>query len=163
MGNGTSDELTLEELIARIGETRTSSWMVIDQDRINRFADVTEDHQFIHIDEERAKAETPFGGTIAHGFLSLSVLAVFFDEVAPRLKGATMGINYGFDKIRFLTPVRSGSRIRAHFKTSDVHEKSPGNILVKTEVNIEIEGEKNPALIAHWLGMTILEQEDNVQ
>lgn len=156
-----SDELTIEELKAQIGgKVRTSSWLLIDQDRINRFADVTEDHQFIHIDDERAKSETPFGGTIAHGFLTLSVLSTFMQETAPRLKGSRMGINYGLDKVRFLTPVKSGSRVRAHFKTTDVHEKSPGRVLVKTEVTVEIEGEKHPALIAHWLGLTILEQQE---
>ena len=155
-------ELTVEELTAQIGETCTSSWMTLDQTRIDQFAEVTEDRQFIHIDEERAKAETPFGGTIAHGFLSLSVLSALFMEVVPVLKDTKMGINYGFDKIRFLTPVKSGARLRAHFTTMEVSEKSPGNILVKTEVSVEIDGEKNPALIAHWLGLTILEQQENI-
>lgn len=156
------DEITIEQLEATIGgEPRTSSWMVIDQSRIDKFADVTEDHQFIHLDAARAKAETPFGGTIAHGFLTLSVLATFFQEVVPPIKGAKMGINYGFDKIRFLTPVKSGSRIRAHFTTLEVTQKTPENLLVKTEVRIEIEGEKRPALIARWLGLTILENKED--
>ena len=156
-------EITVEELKAQIGgEPLTSSWMMIDQSRIDQFADVTEDHQFIHIDEKRAKEETPFGGTIAHGFLTLSVLSAFTMEVSPNLVGTRMGINYGFDKIRFLSPVKSGSRVRAHFKTLEVMEKSPTNILVNTEVTVEIEGENRPALIAHWLGLTILEDKEDV-
>ncbi len=155
-------EITIEELKAQIGgEPVTSSWMMIDQSRIDQFADVTEDHQFIHIDENRAKEETPFGGTIAHGFLTLSVLSAFTMEVSPNLVGTRMGINYGFDKIRFLSPVKSGSRVRAHFKTLEVMEKSPTNILVNTEVTVEIEGENRPALIAHWLGLTILKYKDD--
>ncbi len=153
-----TNEITIKELKAQIGgEPITSSWMMIDQSRIDQFADVTEDHQFIHIDEKRAKEETPFGGTIAHGFLTLSVLSAFTMEVSPNLVGTRMGINYGFDKIRFLSPVKSGSRVRAHFKTLEVMEKSPTNILVNTEVTVEIEGETRPALIAHWLGLTILD------
>jgi acyl dehydratase len=152
------NEITIEALKAQIGGAPlTSSWMMIDQSRIDQFADVTEDHQFIHIDEKRAKEETPFGGTIAHGFLTLSVLSAFTMEVSPNLVGTRMGINYGFDKIRFLSPVKSGSRVRAHFKTMEVTEKSPTNILTKTEVTVEIEGETRPALIAQWLGLTILE------
>jgi acyl dehydratase len=155
------NEITIEELKAQIGaEPVTSSWMMIDQSRIDQFADVTEDHQFIHIDEKRAKDETPFGGTIAHGFLTLSVLSAFTMEVSSNLIGTRMGINYGFDKIRFLSPVKSGSRVRAHFKTLEVMEKSPTNILVNTEVTVEIEGETRPALIAHWLGLTILEDKE---
>jgi len=157
------ETISVEQLKEEIiGAARTSSWMLVDQERIDRFADVTEDHQFIHVDAARTKAETPFGGTIAHGFLGLSLLSAMFEEVAPQLENTRMVINYGFDKIRFLTPVKSGSRIRAHFKTVEVREKSPGNILVKTEVSVEIEGEKKPALIAHWLGLTILEQQENL-
>ncbi len=156
------NEITVEELKAQIGgEPLTSSWMMIDQSRIDQFADVTEDHQFIHTDEKRAKEETPFGGTIAHGFLTLSVLSAFTMEVSPDLVGTRMGINYGFDKIRFISPVKSGSRVRAHFKTLEVMEKSPTNILVNTEVTVEIEGENRPALIAHWLGLTILENKED--
>lgn len=154
-----TDEITMEELRAQIGgPVRTSSWLLIDQFRIDRFADVTEDRQFIHVDVDRATKETAFGGTIAHGFLTLSVLSTFTQEVSPRLKNTRMGINYGFDKIRFLTPVKSGTRVRGHFKTLEVTEKSPTNVLVKTEVSVEIEGEDRPALIAHWLGLTILEE-----
>lgn len=157
-----ASEITVEELKAQIGgEARTSSWMMIDQSRIDTFADVTEDHQFIHLDEKRASEETPFGGTIAHGFLTLSVLSAFTLEVSPKLAGARMGINYGFDKIRFLSPVKSGSRVRGHFKTLEVMEKSPTNVLIKTEVTVEIEGETRPALIAHWLGLTILDDKED--
>jgi len=156
------ETVSINRLKQEIGSTRTSSWMFVDQQRIDRFADVTEDHQFIHVDEARTKAETPFGGTIAHGFLGLSLLSAMFEEVAPQLENTRMSINYGFDKIRFLAPIKSGARIRAHFKTVEVREKSPGNILVKTEVSVEIESEKKPALIAHWLGLTILEQQENL-
>ena len=159
--NNLSDEITVEELRAQIGgDGHTSSWILVDQFRIDRFADVTKDHQFIHVDAERAMNETPFGGTIAHGFLTLSLLSAFTMEVSPQLKNTRMGINYGFDKIRFLSPVKSGSRVRAHFKTLEVTEKTPGNVLTKTEVSVEIEGEDRPALIAHWLGLTILEDKD---
>ena len=154
------DTLSLEQLIQEIdGPVRTSSWITIDQHRIDQFAEVTEDDQFIHVDEARAKAETPFGGTIAHGFLTLSLLSAMVIEVGPNLIGSRMGINYGFEKIRFLAPVKRGSRVRGHFKTVEVVEKSPGNILVNTEVSVEIEGEEKPALVANWLGLTILEQE----
>ena len=154
-------EVSLEQLKAEIGgEERISSWLMIDQDRINRFADVTGDHQFIHLDEARAAEETPFGGTIAHGFLSLSLLVTLSHDVALNLKGTRMAINYGFEKIRFLNPVRSGKRVRAHFKTVEVYEKSPGNVLIKTGVSLEIEGEERPALVAEWLGLTVLENQE---
>src|ERR1700687_5519619 len=115
---------TIEEMKARIGqEVGVSDWHVMDQARIDRFADVTEDHQFIHVDPARAKAETPFGGTIAHGFLTLSLLATMGYEALPQIEGRVMGINYGFDKVRFLQPVRAGSRLRARYKLRDVTER----------------------------------------
>ncbi len=129
-----------------------SEWMEISQERVSQFADATNDHQFIHIDEERAKA-TPFGGTIAHGFLSLSLVTYLTSEAIPVPEGTVMTINYGSDKVRYLTPVRVGKRIRALQKVVEVGEKQPGRWLVKTAVTIEIEGEEAPALIAEILFM----------
>ncbi len=132
-----------------------SDWFTVSQECINQFADVTVDHQFIHIDEVRAK-ETPFGGTIAHGFLTLSLLSKFVSEVGLQLEGLTMGVNYGFDKLRFLAPVRAGARIRARFKLNSVTEKKPGQFLMSYGVTVDIEGEDIPALIADWLGMQVV-------
>jgi acyl dehydratase len=141
----------LEHLGADLG---TSSWLLIDQARIDTFADCTLDHQFIHVDPVKA-AQTPFGGTIAHGFLSLSLLSHFAGTVGCGFENAVMGINYGFDRVRFLTPVKVDSRIRARARLLDVQEKSPGQFLIKQEVSLEIEGEPKPALIAEWLTMAI--------
>ena len=129
-----------------------SEWLEISQERVSQFADATNDHQFIHIDEERAK-QTPFGGTIAHGFLSLSLVTYLIAETMPVPENTVMTINYGSDKVRYLTPVRVGKRIRALQKVIDVGEKQPGRWLVKTAVTIEIEGEEVPALIAEILFM----------
>ena len=141
------------DLAALIGqEVGLSRWFEIDQKRIDAFADVTEDWQFIHVDLAAA-AQTPFGGTIAHGFLTLSLLsAMTYDAVAP-LEGVEMGVNYGFDKIRFLQPVASGSRVRGRFKLLSADDKGGGRWLVKHEVTVEIEGSDKPALVAEWLGM----------
>lgn len=129
-----------------------SEWLEISQERVSQFADTTNDHQFIHVDEERAKT-TPFGGTIAHGFLSLSLVTYLIAETMPVPENTAMTINYGSDKVRYLTPVRVGKRIRALQKVIDVGEKQPGRWLVKTAVSIEIEGEEVPALIAEILFM----------
>ena len=129
-----------------------SEWLEIDQDRVHEFADATTDHQFIHIDEARA-SQTPFGGTIAHGFLSLSLITYLISETMPVPENAAMTINYGSDKVRYLTPVRVGKRIRALQKIIDVGEKRPGQWLIKTAVTIEIEGEETPAVIAEILFM----------
>ncbi|WP_313012156.1 MaoC family dehydratase [Brevundimonas sp.] len=144
------------ELHALIGhEVGLSKWFEVDQARIDAFADCTEDHQFIHVDPEAAKA-TPFGGTIAHGFLTLSLAsAMSYDAVAP-LDGVMMGVNYGFDKLRFLAPVRAGSRIRGRFKLLSAEDKGGGRWLLKHELTVEIEGEDKPALIAEWLGMQMV-------
>ncbi|MCR9257118.1 MAG: MaoC family dehydratase [Alphaproteobacteria bacterium] len=144
------------DLTARLGKTYTSDWLVLDQDRIDRFAEVTGDHQFIHTDPERARAETPFGGTIAHGFLTLSCLAGLTDCLPP-VPGKRMGINYGFDKLRFLTPVREGERVRAHFTVAEVSERKPGEALVHYDVSVEIEGADKPALAARWLSLTLFD------
>ena len=135
-------------------ELGASEWFQIDQDRINAFADATLDHQFIHVDPEKAKA-TPFGTTIAHGYLTVSLLpylqAQIQDYVLP--KGMKMGMNYGFDKLRFMAPVKVGKRIRAVAKLLEATEKKPGQWLMKYEFTVEIEGEDKPAVIAEWLLM----------
>jgi len=142
--------MTPQELAAKTGEViGVSDWFHVTQERINMFADATGDHQFIHIDEEKAKL-TPFGGTIAHGFLTLSLLAPMVAAV-PQAEGVKMAVNYGFDKVRFLSPVHSGKRIRGVFKLLDLEEKRPGQWLQKVEVTVEIEGGEKPALIAEWL------------
>jgi len=142
--------MQLQDLTSRIGETiGTSDWIMVDQHRINMFADTTEDQQFIHVNPELAKA-TPFGGTIAHGFLTLSLISHMMKSAfeAPVVK---MTINYGFDKVRFLSPVRSGLRVRGHFKLLELAEKRPGQWQQKVEVTVEIEGGEKPALIAEWI------------
>ena len=143
-----------EDFVKLVGtELGLSEWHTVDQKQIDAFAHATNDHQFIHIDPERARRETPFGGTIAHGFLSLSVLPAMAYATMPTLNGAAMSINYGFDKIRFLTPVRAGKRVRARFVLSEVTMKSPKELLARTATTLEIEGEDKPALVADWLGM----------
>ena len=137
-------------------EIGLSEWMRIDQARIDQFADVTEDHQFIHLDATRAAAETPFGGTIAHGFLSLSLLSRMAMDIAFVLDGMTMGINYGFDKVRFLQPVKSGARVRGRFVLEEVIERQPGQWMLRFGVTVEIEGSEKPALIAQWLTMQVV-------
>jgi acyl dehydratase len=135
-------------------ELGVSEWFRIDQARINQFADATLDHQFIHVDAERAK-QTPFGSTIAHGFLSLSLLPYLVTSLGVGMEGAVMGLNYGFDKIRFLAPVKVDSRVRARAKLADFQEKAAGQFLIKQEITIEIENESRPALVAEWLTMVM--------
>jgi len=155
MAKGT---LTADQIKARIGTVLgQSSWITVDQKMIDGFAEVTNDHQWIHVDPERAKKETPFGGTIAHGYLSLSLLAGMGYEALPAIADRAMGINYGLDKVRFLNPVRSGSRVRGTFKLADVTQRSPKELLFKYEVTVEIEGQERPALIAESLGMAVLQ------
>ncbi|MCC4293929.1 MaoC family dehydratase [Brevundimonas aurantiaca] len=148
-----------QDLHALIGqEVGVSRWFEVGQDRIDAFADCTEDHQFIHVDPEAARA-TPFGGTIAHGFLTLSLAsAMSYDAVAP-LDGLTMGVNYGFDRLRFLAPVPAGSRVRGRFRLLDATDKGEGRWLLKHELTIEIEGADKPALVGEWLGMQIVSAE----
>lgn len=134
-------------------ELGVSSWHTVDQKQIDTFAEATNDHQFIHVDPERARRETPFGGTIAHGFLSLSVLSGMAYEAMPALEGSVMSINYGFDKVRFLTPVRAGKRVRARFVLAEATQRAPNELLARTNTTLEIEGETKPALVADWLGL----------
>jgi acyl dehydratase len=137
-------------------EVGLTDWIVVDQERINQFADATGDHQYIHLDAERA-AQTPFGTTIAHGFLTLSLLSMLSGMGGGlKLENTVMGINYGLDKVRFLNPVKSGVKIRARFVLTSAEEKKPGSFLLKHNVTVEIDGEEKPALIADWLGMTIV-------
>lgn len=157
--NATNKEtLTADQIKGRVGQNiGTSKWFTVDQKRIDEFAHATEDHQFIHVDVERAKKETPFGGTIAHGFLTLSLLAPMGYDALPAVANRAMGINYGLDKVRFLSPVRAGSRVRGHYKLVDVTQRSPKELLFKYEVTVEIEGQERPALIAESLGMAVLQ------
>jgi len=136
-------------------ELEPSPWLEITQERVDQFADATNDHQFIHVDEERAAA-TPFGGTIAHGFLSLSLLSYLNAQSAIVPDNLVMGINYGSDKVRYLMPVRVGKRIRSRQKVLEVTEKEPGRWLLRTAVTVEIEGEQTPALVAEILSMMVV-------
>jgi acyl dehydratase len=144
--------VSIDELKARVGQPiGTSEWLTVSQEMIDKFADATGDHQFIHVDPEKAKL-TPFGTTIAHGFLSLSLMPVLTQMAdLPRLDGIKMGVNYGGNKTRFLAPVRSGKRVRGHFKLLELDEKRPGQWQQTIEYTLEIEGEDKPALIAEWI------------
>jgi acyl dehydratase len=154
--------ITLEELAAKVGsETGVSPWRAVTQTMIDQFADATDDHQFIHCDPVRAAAETPFGGTIAHGFLSLSLLSAFAFETAPRLEGADMGINHGFDTVRFVTPIKTGANIRARFFLADLKVRPSGWIQITNDVTIEIENSLKPALTARWLTLTFVAPKDD--
>lgn len=136
-----------------------SEWFTIDQDRVNEFAEVTLDHQFIHVDPSAAAA-TPFGGTIVHGFLTMSLLVHLAGQVILRPDDMVMGLNYGFNKLRFLAPVPVGSEVRAHVKLADAVEKDPSRYLLTYDVTIEIRGQDKPALVAEWLNMVITRQEN---
>jgi acyl dehydratase len=142
---------TYQKMVGR--EIGVSSWHVVDQARIDSYADVIEDHQFIHVDPERAKKETAFGTTIAHGFLTMSLLSIMSYEVMPVISGTTMGVNYGFDKLRFISPVRSGSRVRGRFTLAEATLRKPKELQSRTHVTVEIEGEEKPALVADWIGL----------
>lgn len=131
-------------------ETEPTDWLTIDQNRIDSFAECTLDRQFIHVDPDAAKL-TPFGSTIAHGFLTLSLLSYFAEQLQVGIEGVQMGVNYGCDKVRFINPVKVNSNIRARAKVMDIQEKKPGQFQLKLEVTMEIEGEQKPALIAEWL------------
>lgn len=136
-------------------ETGVSDWIEISQERINKFADVTEDHQFIHVDPEAAKA-TPFGTTVAHGFLTLSMLSRLASGSVLVCEGIKMGVNYGFEKVRFVAPVKSGKRIRGRFTLMSADQKLPGQWSFKYGVKVEVEGEDRPALAAEWLTMQMV-------
>jgi acyl dehydratase len=144
---------SLDDIRAKVGsDIGTSGWITVDQPRIQAFADATEDQQFIHIDPEAA-ARTPFGGTIAHGFLSLSLLSRMAADVMLKPETLKMAVNYGLDRVRFIAPVRSGKRVRGQFTLDSIEEKAPGQLLTRHTVTVEIEGETKPALTAQWLGL----------
>jgi acyl dehydratase len=149
-----------EKLSALIGvDPGPGEWFVVDQERIDAFADATLDHQFIHVDVERATNETPFGGTIAHGFLTLSLMVHLVTSVPadmPRLDGVVMGINYGLNKVRFLNPVPAGARVRARLVISSVDLKGSAVDMTRT-VTVELEGSDKPALVAEWIGRTVFD------
>jgi acyl dehydratase len=144
---------SLDDIRARVGsEIGASDWIMVDQHRIDQFAETTEDRQFIHVDPEAA-ARTPFGGTIAHGFLSLSLLSRMAADVMQVPDTTRMAVNYGLDRVRFIAPVRSGSRVRGRFILDAVEDKAPGQLLLRHNVTVEIEGFDKPALTALWLGL----------
>ena len=146
--------MTLQAYQDMVGkEVGVSSWHLVDQPRIDTYADVIEDHQFIHVDPERAKKETAFGTTIAHGFLTMSPLSIMSYEVMPVIAGTTMGVNYGFDKLRFISPVRSGKRVRGRFVLAEARLRKPNELQSRTNVTVEIEGEDKPAIVADWIGL----------
>src|SRR5690348_17049042 len=150
---------SLTEIKSRIGdEVGVSGWITVDQARIDAFADATEDRQFIHVDPGAA-ARTPFRGTIAHGFLSLSLLSRMGAEAMLMPEGLQMAINYGLDRVRFLAPVRSGKRVRGRFVLDSVEEKAPSQWLLRHTVSVEIENEDKPVLTAQWLTLMILQGE----
>ncbi|WP_386630198.1 MaoC family dehydratase [Sulfitobacter geojensis] len=136
-------------------EVGVSNWITVDQPMINQFAETTQDTQWIHIDPERAASETPFGGTIAHGFLTLSLASRFAYDCFAMLPGQVMGINYGMNKMRFLMPVRAGSRLRGRFTLKEVKARSATDLLRTNILTIEIEGEETPAVVAEWLGLAV--------
>ncbi len=148
--------LSQDDYRAKIGtEVGVSDWIVVDQAKINAFAECTGDHQFIHVNPEMAK-QTPFGTTIAHGYLTLSLLAVMAYGGMPGIEGTKMGVNYGLNKVRFMAPVKSGKQIRGRFKLVDVTERAPGTLQSTVEVSVEIDGETKPALIAEWVTLAYI-------
>ena len=148
--------ISIDDLAARAGgEPFVSRWFAIDQPRIDAFAEITEDRQFIHVDPERARA-TPFGGPIAHGFLTLSMLSAMGEDALPRIAGVAMGVNYGFDKLRFLAPVPAGARVRGSFKLITATRRAEREWLMTKEVTVEMEGASKPALAAQWLTMYVM-------
>lgn len=151
---------SLDEIRARVGQPLgASDWITVDQPRIDAFAEATEDRQFIHVDEALAR-QTPFGGTIGHGFLSLSLLSRMAADVMLVPDTTRMVVNYGFDRVRFLAPVRSGARVRGHFTLTAFEPKAPAQWLVAHDVTVEIEGGQKPALSAVWLGLIFVSEGD---
>ncbi|WEX10199.1 MaoC family dehydratase [Chelativorans sp. AA-79] len=148
--------VAIEEALALVGkEVGVSNWRTVSQEMIDQFASATDDHQFIHTDPERAAEETPYGGTIAHGFLTLSLLSTLIFEAVPPLEGVSMGMNFGFDRVRFLNPVKSGARIRARFVLAHMKVRPSGIVETHYDVTIEIEESVKPALTARWLTLAL--------
>ena len=147
---------TIDDIRARVGgEIGASPWILVDQAAIDAFAEVTGDRQFIHVDPQAA-AKTPFGGTVAHGFLTLSLLSQMAAEVLLVPEGLKMAVNYGFERVRFIAPVRSGKRVRGRFTLAGLEEKRPGQWQFVHQVSVEIEGEDRPALTADWIGLIFI-------
>lgn len=147
-----STTISLEDLVAQVGtEIGLSDWITVDQPMIDRFAAATNDHQFIHVDPERAAAEGPFGGTIAHGFLTVSLLSAMNYDCIPAVKDQQLSVNYGFEKLRFMAPVKAGKRIRGRFVLSEARRRGQQMMMLRYQVTVEIEGETKPALTADWL------------
>ncbi|NRF09881.1 MaoC family dehydratase [Agrobacterium pusense] len=154
-------EIALAEMKNHVGtEMGVSDWITVDQTMIDSFAKATLDDQFIHTDPERAKAESPFGGTIAHGFLTLSLLSALNYDALPRIREQTMGINYGFDAIRFVAPVKSGARVRGRFTLAETRFRGASMLMNTYDVTVEIENEKKPALTARWTTISQFNPED---
>lgn len=153
-------EISITEVQNLVGtEVGVSEWIDVPQSRIDTFADATDDHQFIHVDPVRA-AETPFGGTIAHGFLTVSMLSAMHENSVPRIREDNFGINYGFNKVRFMAPVPVGSRIRGRFLLKEARLRGPGRMMTIFDVTVEIEGGKKPALTATWLTIIQFDPKD---
>ncbi len=154
-------EISLVEIMKLGGtEIGVSDWITVDQTMIDTFADATLDHQFIHVDPERAKAETPYGGTIAHGFLTLSLLSAMNYSGLPKIREQTMGINYGFEQIRFMSPVKCGARVRGRFKLAETRLRGASMLMLTYDVTVEIENERKPALTATWTTISQFDPKD---
>ena len=141
----------LDDLAAREGQEMVSRWFPITQGRIDAFAEATEDRYFIHTDPDRARSETPWGGTIAHGFLTASLLSAMAYDAVPRVQEAKHGVNYGFDRLRFVSPVPTGSNVRGRFRLDKVDRARPGEVTLHWSVTVEVEGAAKPALAADWI------------
>lgn len=151
-----SIQAALDTLNAQVGqEVGVSRWITVDQPMIDQFAATTHDDQWIHIDPARAARDTPYGSTIAHGFLTLSLASRFAYDCFPMLPGQNTSINYGFDRLRFLSPVRPGARLRGRFVLSNVTQRNATEVLRDTALTIEIDGQDTPALVADWLGLLV--------
>jgi acyl dehydratase len=155
----TKGDAAYELFKAAVGEAEgTGDWLEVSQERINAFADVTEDHQFIHVDPKLSAELSPWGVTVAHGFLTLSLLVKLSESIPEppeRLDGIVMGVNYGFEKVRFISPVKVGSRIRASSVLAGVEQKDPNTLQTTRTMTVEIEGETKPALVADWISRLI--------
>ncbi|MDQ1196728.1 MaoC family dehydratase [Agrobacterium sp. SORGH_AS 787] len=154
-------DVSLAEVKGLVGtEVGVSDWITVDQAMIDAFARATLDDQFIHTDPERAKAESPFGGTIAHGFLTLSLLSAMNYSALPNIREQTMGINYGFEKINFVSPVKSGARVRGRFTLAEARFRGGAMLMMTYDVAVEIENEKKPALTARWITISQFDPKD---
>ncbi|MFS8049962.1 MaoC family dehydratase [Rhizobium sp. BR 314] len=154
-------DISLAEIMKLAGtEIGVSDWITVDQTMIDTFADATLDHQFIHVDPERAKAETPYGGTIAHGFLTLSLLSAMNYSGLPKIREQTLGINYGFEKIRFISPVKCGTRVRGRFQLAETRLRGASMLMLTYDVTVEIENERKAALTATWTTISQFDPKD---